>query len=53
MSKRELIDCITRINPTAKPEFLAQFDEQELADYLDHLIEAGAEPVAVATLQRD
>ena len=39
MSKRELIDCICEINRTAKPEFLALFSEDELGDYLEHLME--------------
>ncbi|HPS54176.1 MAG TPA: hypothetical protein PLP05_01130 [Sedimentisphaerales bacterium] len=39
MSKRELIDCIKEINKTAKAQFLAMFSEQELADYLEHLME--------------
>jgi hypothetical protein len=39
MSKRELIDCICEINKTAKPEFLARFSEDQLRDYLEHLME--------------
>ncbi len=46
MSKRELIDCICEINRTAKPEFLAAFSEEQLSDYLDHLLELDIEPVA-------
>ena len=38
MSKRELIDCICEINRSAKPEFLAGFDEKELREYLDNLM---------------
>ncbi|MCP4374913.1 MAG: hypothetical protein GY794_01830 [bacterium] len=37
MTKRELIDAILRFNRTADPEFLSQFDNVELAEYLDHL----------------
>jgi hypothetical protein len=37
MNKRQLIDDIRRINPTAQALFLAQFDEAALRDYLDHL----------------
>jgi hypothetical protein len=37
MTKRELIDEILRFNRTADPEFLSQFDNVELAEYLDHL----------------
>ena len=39
MTKRELIDCICEINTTAKPEFLAEFSEEQLNDYLEHLME--------------
>lgn len=39
MSKRELIDSICEINISAKPEFLADFSEEELDDYLEHLME--------------
>ena len=34
MGKRELIDYICEINTSAKPEFLADFSEDELSDYL-------------------
>jgi hypothetical protein len=37
MNKRELIDDIRRINNTAEPQFLAQFDEAALKQYLEHL----------------
>ncbi|HSZ57388.1 MAG TPA: hypothetical protein VK797_17115 [Tepidisphaeraceae bacterium] len=37
MTKRQLIDDIRRYNTTAAPEFLAQFDEAALRQYLDHL----------------
>ena len=37
MTKRELIDGILQFNRTADPEFLSQFDNVELAEYLDHL----------------
>ncbi len=39
MIKRELIDQIIRLNTSAKPEFLAQFDEDELRAYLRQLRE--------------
>jgi len=38
MTKPELIENICRINTTAKPEFLAAFSEEELNDYLEHLM---------------
>ncbi len=37
MNKRELIDDIRRINPTAEAQFLAQFDDAALKQYLEHL----------------
>jgi len=37
MNKRQLIDEIRRINSTAHPQFLAQFDEAALRQYLQHL----------------
>jgi len=40
MTKRELIDGILQFNRTADPEFLSQFDNIELAEYLDHLEQA-------------
>jgi hypothetical protein len=40
MNKRQLIDNIRQINTSVRPEFLAQFDEPALEQYLDHLTEA-------------
>jgi uncharacterized protein YueI len=37
MSKRDLIDQIRRLNPPARPEFLAEFEERALLDYLKQL----------------
>jgi len=37
MSKRQLIDDIRKLNLTAQPQFLAQFDEDALKQYLEHL----------------
>ncbi len=45
MSKRELIDCICEINKTAKAEFLAAFSEEELKEYLEHLMELDLEEI--------
>jgi hypothetical protein len=39
MNKRELINCICEINRSARPEFLARFTEEELNEYLEHLME--------------
>lgn len=37
MTKRQLIEQITDLNPTAKPAFLAEFKDADLAEYLQHL----------------
>ena len=37
MSKRQLIEGIRELNPTAAAPFLAQFDEEALQQYLQHL----------------
>ena len=37
MNKRQLIDDIRRYNTGAQPQFLAQFDEDALKQYLQHL----------------
>ena len=37
MSKRQLIDEIRDLNPTASIEFLAQFNEADLTAYLGNL----------------
>jgi len=47
MSKRELIDCIREINKTARAEFLANFSEEDLNAYLEHLMELDLEELAV------
>jgi hypothetical protein len=39
MSKRETIDLIRRFNNTAQPEFLANFDQEDLLAYLHQLQE--------------
>lgn len=48
MGKRELIDCICEINKGAKPEFLANFTEDELNTYLEHLMELDVEALVVS-----
>ncbi|MFN4242399.1 MAG: hypothetical protein ACK4PI_04090 [Tepidisphaerales bacterium] len=40
MTKRQLIDDIRQYNTTAAPQFLAQFDENALQQYLAHLTAA-------------
>lgn len=47
MTKRELIECICEINKSAKPEFLAGFPEEELKNYLEHLMELDLEELVV------
>jgi len=37
MDKRQLIDDIRRFNTTAQEQFLRQFDDEALQQYLDHL----------------
>ena len=49
MSKRELIDCICEINKTAKPKFLANFSEEDLNAYLEHLSELDLEELVVCS----
>jgi len=49
MSKRELIDYICKINRTAKAEFLAGFSEEQLNDYLEHLMELDLEELVVCS----
>lgn len=49
MNKRELIDCICEINKSAKPGFLVDFSEEELKDYLEHLMELDLEELAVCS----
>ena len=38
MSKEELINCICQINTSARPEFLHDFSEEDLDEYLEHLM---------------
>ena len=49
MDKPALIDCICQITRGAKPEFLARFSEEELSDYLNHLMELDPEELALCT----
>jgi hypothetical protein len=37
MNKRQLIEDIRRFNTTVPGQFLAQFDEEALEQYLEHL----------------
>ena len=48
MDKRQLIDDIRQFNTTAQPQFLAQFDEEALRHYLEHLQGAARKHVRIA-----
>lgn len=48
MSKNELIECIREINRTAKREFLDAFSEDQLHDYLAHLMQLDLDELAIA-----
>ena len=39
MTKAELIQTVRELNLTASVEFLSQFNEIELEEYVDHLLE--------------
>lgn len=47
MSKRQLIDDIRRYNTNVSPQFLSQFDEAALKQYLEHLDDARKKHVRV------
>jgi len=53
MSKRQLIDNIREINTTAQPEFLVQFNEQALEQYLDHLRGAAGKNIRISSWVRN
>ncbi len=46
MSKRETIERILARNPSARPEFLAEFSLDDLSDYLRQLESVSAAPSA-------
>jgi len=48
MNKRQLIDDIRRFNTTVQPQFLAQFDDEALRQYLDHLEDAHRKQLKIA-----
>jgi hypothetical protein len=47
MSKHDLIKFICEINRTAKNDFLEKFSEDELSQYLDHLMQLDLEKLAL------
>lgn len=52
MNKRQLIEDIRQHNTTAAPQFLAQFDEEALQQYLSHLEMAKKKHVTVSRFVR-
>jgi hypothetical protein len=52
MSKRQLIEEIRNSNPTAQPQFLEQFDEESLHQYLKHLKAALTRQISIASWKR-
>jgi len=52
MTKRQLIDEIRRINTSAQVEFLAQFEDADLQQYLEHLEGALRRNVHIASWVR-
>jgi hypothetical protein len=48
MSKRQLIDDIRQYNLSVQPQFLAQFDNSALEQYLEHLRDAARKHVRIA-----
>ena len=53
MNKRQLIDEIRQFNTSVRPEFLSQFDEDSLAQYLSNLQSAHRKQVQVAPWLRN
>ena len=49
MNKIELIEAVRELNSTASFEFLTQFTEEQLQEYIDHLLETDANNLTAAT----
>ncbi len=49
MTKFELIEEIRSLNFTASVEFLSQFSEEELQEYLDHLMKVEINDLTACT----
>lgn len=47
MTKRQLIDDIRQYNTSVQPQFLTQFDEAALAQYLEHLQAAARKQIRI------
>lgn len=52
MNKRQLIEAIRAANPSATEQFLQQFDEQSLQQYLNRLEDAARRAPQIATWVR-
>ena len=50
MEKYELIEAVRELNSTASAEFLSQFSEYELQEYVDHLLELDLSVLTAAGL---
>lgn len=53
MEKRQLIEEIRKLNPSATQKFLRDFDEQALRQYLSHLTAARAHQPRPIAPERD
>ncbi|WP_428938958.1 hypothetical protein [Fontivita pretiosa] len=53
MTKRQLIEQIRQINTSAQPQFLAQFDDAALKQYLEHLQAAQKRVLRISGWVRD
>ncbi len=51
--RQQLIEEIRKHNITAQPRFLAQFDDDALRQYLEHLQEARNKRIRFNTFHRD
>lgn len=51
MTKPELIEAVREFNQTASEEFLSQFDEDQLQEYIDHLLEADMSNLTAARVR--
>ncbi|MBN2064766.1 MAG: hypothetical protein JW745_08180 [Sedimentisphaerales bacterium] len=49
MTKFEMIEEIRSLNSTASVEFLSQFDEYELQEYIDHLHQVDKEQLTASS----
>ncbi len=52
MSKRQLIEQIQALNNTATEQFLSQFDDGDLQQYLKHLQDAQAHEKRIASFTK-